>query len=91
MSTTNATANAVREFTSPPPVGDESQLTELLKPKPLVEMSDEELDKHLATCRAAMETPQTLKAAMSTKPKGTSAPKAKASQKILKGILGDLL
>lgn len=73
------------EFAGDPPAGDASQLTELLKPKPLVEMNDEELSKHLAECRAALETPQSLKKAMSTKPR---EPKAK---KKTTGALGDLL
>jgi hypothetical protein len=81
----------LHEFTDKPPVADASQLTELLRPKALVDMNDEELSAHLAHCRAAMETPQTLKKAMSTK--APSAPKAKratAKDTFLKGLIDSL-
>lgn len=70
------------EFAGAPPPVEKSILTELLDNKPLVEMNDEELNAHLAKLRQTMETPATLRAAMSTKarekktgPKGPSKAK----------------
>lgn len=65
------------EFDGPPPSADNSILNELLNNKPMVEMTDEELTKHLAALRQTMETPATLRSAMSTKvsaKKGSKGP-----------------
>lgn len=77
----------------PHPSAD-SPITQVMACKPLVEMSDEELTAHLASLRASIETPQSLKKAMSVsgaadKPK--SASKAQKTKAAAKSLLDGLL
>jgi hypothetical protein len=80
------------EFSGPPGSAEDNPLTELLNPKPLVDMSDEELTAHLAKMRLTMESPQSLKKAMTGEGKVSKPKAAKASkmlgdlQKLLKGL-----
>lgn len=69
------------EFAGAPPPAEESILTELLNGKPLVEMTDEELTAHLASLRQTMETPATLRSAMSTKVREKKGPKGPSKAK----------
>jgi hypothetical protein len=69
------------EFNGVPPGADTSILNELLNSKPMVDMTDEELTEHLARLRQTMETPATLRSAMSTKVKAKAGPKGPSKAK----------
>lgn len=72
----------------PPHPAQTSPANELLQGKPLVEMTDEELSSHLAKLRATIETPQSLKKALSVA--GDSAPKKAAKKADVKAKINSL-